>query len=369
MYTSFAIENFRLFDRLTIEPLARVNLIVGKNNAGKTALLEALWLHSGPNNPELGVRLAAFRGIVGPDHRRFMHDLFHKFNPELAISMSAAGTWGESRRVLRIKSQPIEDALRPVPVSGTPLETAATAVSSSLISLDYCDESKQTYASSGWWVKSDDQVVNVAPNVQMAMASAGMASQKARMPIHPSCVFLGSRQRTSHEEDVQRFGEAELAGYADRIVECLKAVDARIQRLTTIAASPAPMVYADVGLSRPVPIGFLGDGMGRFLSMSLAFYQARDGIILLDEVENGLHHSVLKDVWKKLNWLSIEFKVQVFATTHSYECMEAARDAFKDMEDDNLLIHRIGRRENGIVATTYSFEGLDFTLDYGAEIR
>ena len=54
MYTSFSIENFRLFDQLTVEPLARVNLIAGQNNAGKTALLEAIWLHNGQNNPELG---------------------------------------------------------------------------------------------------------------------------------------------------------------------------------------------------------------------------------------------------------------------------------------------------------------------------
>ena len=70
-----------------------------------------------------------------------------------------------------------------------------------------------------------------------------------------------------------------------------------------------------------------------------------------------------------MNWLSLEFNVQVFATTHSYECMEAARDAFKDMEDDNLLIHRISHWEDEIIATTYPFDALDFTLDYGAEMR
>ena len=168
---------------------------------------------------------------------------------------------------------------------------------------------------------------------------------------------------------MQRFGDAELEGYADRIADCLRRVDDRIERLRTIAAPPTPMVYADVGLSRPVPIGFLGDGVGRLFSMALAFHQARDGMILIDEVENGLHHSALKDVWKDLNLLSQEFDVQVFATTHSYECMVAARDAYASMDDDDLCIHRLGLQDERIVATTYPFEALDFTLDYGAEIR
>ena len=103
--------------------------------------------------------------------------------------------------------------------------------------------------------------------------------------------------------------------------------------------------------------------------MSLAFHQARNGMILIDEVENGLHYSVLVDVWRKLNWLSREFNVQVFATTHSYECMEAARDAFKEAEDEDLLIHRISRRDAGIKAATYSFEGLEYNFDLGMELR
>ena len=129
------------------------------------------------------------------------------------------------------------------------------------------------------------------------------------------------------------------------------------------------MIYADVGLSRPVPVGFLGDGVGRLLSMALAFHDARGGMIFIDEVENGLHHSVLEDVWKELNWLSKEFDVQVFATTHSGECMHAARAAFNAMADDTLCIHRLSLQDKKIAATTYSFEDLDFTLDYGAEMR
>ena len=129
------------------------------------------------------------------------------------------------------------------------------------------------------------------------------------------------------------------------------------------------MIYAEIGLPRPVPMGFLGDGIGRLLSMALAFQNASNGMILIDEIENGLHHSALQGVWENLNRLSQRFNVQLFATTHSYECMVAARDAFKSMEQEDLHIHRLNRREGGVDSTTYTFEALDFTLSYGAELR
>lgn len=376
MYTSFSIKNFRCLKDLTIEQLARVNLIAGKNNMGKTALLEALWLHSGPNRPDLGCHLSVFRGIPSEDPGRLLNDLFYDFDPEHPITLSATGNGNVGHGTLNITSQPRD---RTVVTTGPATNGAAaprgsqeadvSAVSSTEIVLDYTDETGQNYISSGWWARSEGPSVPLGRIWQMMMAGEGFESQSARMPTRPNSVFLGARQRTAADEDVRRFGEVELEGYADRIAGCLKMVDARIKRLTTIAALPMPMVYADVGLRRPVPIGFLGDGVGRFLSMALAFHQARDGVILIDEVENGLHYSVLQDVWKNLDLLSREFNVQVFATTHSYECMVAARDAFKDATDTNFSIHRLELQDKQIKATTYPFDALDFTLDYGAEIR
>ena len=301
MYTSFTIENFRLFDRLTIEPLARVNLIVGKNDAGKTALLEALWLHSGPNNPELGVRISSFRGIDGLNPNRLLHDIFYDFDAGREITLAAEGTWGDSPRTLRITSEPTDGSIIPFqPASAvTPppgWQTAGTSeMSGSEIVFQYTNEAGKLYTSAGRWAKIELKPPDMLPNLP-TMATEGMTFEQARMSALPTAVFIGARQRRGPADDVIRFGEVELAGYADEIVNCLAQVDHRIKRLTTIAAPPSPMIYADVGLSRPVPMGFLGDGIGRFLSMALAFHQARGGTMLIDEVENGLHQSVLVDV-------------------------------------------------------------------------
>ena len=376
MYTSFAIENFRCFEKLTVEPLARVNLICGENNTGKTALLEALWLHSGPNAPDLGLRLNGFRGIARPDPRRLLHDLFNNFDPQRAISMMATGDWIGRSRTLKIKSLPrnAEVFVPQTPeeqslIGGVPRETNVSAVSDTEIVLDYTDEHSKNFISTGRWEISEAPLPNGMPSVPFAPTIQGVAMNRASMPPRPSCVFLSARHRNRPEEEVARFGNVVLEGFHDSIVNCLKAVDHRIERLTTIATPPAPMIYAEIGLERPVPMGFLGDGVGRLLSMSLAFRDAENGIVLIDEVENGLHHSALRGVWQNLNRLSHRFSVQVFATTHSYECMVAARDAFAAAEQQDLHIHRLARRDGGIIATTYPFEPLNFTFSYGAEVR
>jgi len=74
-----------------------VNLIAGKNNVGKTALLEALWLHQGGNNPELGIKIDEMRGIPIFSADEFLWDLFREFDPDIEIELSSRDEDGNVR--------------------------------------------------------------------------------------------------------------------------------------------------------------------------------------------------------------------------------------------------------------------------------
>ena len=107
--------------------------------------------------------------------------------------------------------------------------------------------------------------------------------------------------------------------------------------------------------------------------MVLAFHNAQDGAILIDEIENGLHYSKLPEVWKTIDWLSREFNVQVFATTHSYECIVAAHSAFKQAElDHDFSLLRLQRnlRTGQIECIAYDDkEALDYAMEFEREVR
>ena len=101
--------------------------------------------------------------------------------------------------------------------------------------------------------------------------------------------------------------------------------------------------------------------------------RAKDGLLLVDEIENGLHYSKLHEVWKTIDWLSREFNVQVFATTHSYECVVAAHAAFKFAKlDDDFSLMRLqrNRRTGQIESIAYDDkDALDYAMEYEREVR
>ena len=98
MYTSFTIENFRCFENLTVGPLARVNLIAGQNNVGKTALLEALWLLSHPTAPRNALRITPWRDLADDGRGEFFADLFPGYDTGLTIVLQTGGTQGQGFR-------------------------------------------------------------------------------------------------------------------------------------------------------------------------------------------------------------------------------------------------------------------------------
>ena len=111
--------------------------------------------------------------------------------------------------------------------------------------------------------------------------------------------------------------------------------------------------------------------MARLSSIALAIGSTRNGVVLVDEIENGLHHSVMKKVWGGIAQFAREFNVQVFATTHSWECIRSAHEAFSEDELYDFRLHRLERIKDtdDVRAVTYDQETLDIALKKELEVR
>ena len=104
-------------------------------------------------------------------------------------------------------------------------------------------------------------------------------------------------------------------------------------------------------------------------SLILAIADAENGIVLIDDIDHGLHTSVLEGVWQSISRVSREFNTQVFATTHSWECVVAAHEAFsKDLAYD-FRLHRLDRVNGDIKAVTYEQEELESAIGLQWEVR
>ena len=110
--------------------------------------------------------------------------------------------------------------------------------------------------------------------------------------------------------------------------------------------------------------------MSRLLSHLLAIAEAKNGIALLDEIENGLHYAALPGVWKAIADAARRSNTQVFATTHSLECVSAAHEAFKESDTYDLRVHRIDLEDDGMHrVATFDEENLETALDQNWEVR
>ncbi len=355
----FEISAFRTFDHLTLGGLRRVNLIAGQNNVGKTALLEALWQFSGPNQPDIGLRLDQFRGIHWIEEDYLFANLFHGRDTSKPIELRAHGDASVTPRVLRIETRTRTTSRTPLNGNG-----ASEAIMPTLVDrphelvLTYEDGSAE-YESRGWF----------EPSRTPAGVQNSFETQRHQIPGGLVAAYFSPSHRNPSQEDADRLGRLQVRDADAMVVDALRPFEPQLQRLVTVSVSGIPVIHADLGQNRLIPMGLLGDGMQRLLSLTLAFDVASGGMILVDEIENGIHHSKLDYLWRAISVFSMRFDVQVFATTHSAECVSAAHEAFEHEDHYDFRLIRLDRLNGATVAKSFDRSTLGTAIEADFEVR
>ena len=113
-----------------------------------------------------------------------------------------------------------------------------------------------------------------------------------------------------------------------------------------------------------------GDGLKHFLHIVLALLVNKNNVIYLDEIENGIHYTNLDKLWEIILAISKEQNVQVFATTHSKECIESyARVAKKLEETDIKFLSLYRNKENVLKSITFDYEKIQDRIELGLDNR
>ena len=120
---------------------------------------------------------------------------------------------------------------------------------------------------------------------------------------------------------------------------------------------------------RPVPLRSLGEGAQRLFDVGLGLANSRDGFLLIDEAENGIHHTVQRDYWRMVFQTAHESNVQVFATTHSWDCVRGFAQAAGENEDVEGVLVRLEKEEDGLRAVRYSERRLKIAAEQRIEVR
>ena len=143
-----------------------------------------------------------------------------------------------------------------------------------------------------------------------------------------------------------------------------------MQGLTLIPLNDVPIIHARLkGVNRPIPIQLMGEGLNRMLGLFLAMNDARGGLVLIDEIENGLYAPYQGEVFASLVRLAAVYDVQVFATTHSYEFLERAHNSIAEDFENDIVYYRIDRGGSHLRSVRFDRKRLETALHYNMEIR
>jgi hypothetical protein len=329
LYPSLRIQNFRCLEDLELKDLARVNLLGGQNNIGKTAVLEAILLHSGNFRPELILRQLPH---LKPD----LEGLFYKYDRAEAIRIDNGLDIKLSICIrfldkidLTLTSEELMIAFRASKYLPKDTPSMNPIYGQEALELVYSQNDGQPYRGAIFQVRADN------PGVQSIVPV-----------LRPRPIFFIARpEDDDHKEFYALFSQLVLDGQRGRLVESLQILEPRLKHLE--AAFEA--TYADIGLKRPLPVATMGLGMNRLMNFVLAIASAAGGAVLIDEIETGLHYSSMAKVWQVLHQAAKEFDVQIFATSHSSEMIKAAHEAFSQEGDYDFRYYLLAKNREGRV--------------------
>lgn len=360
---SFQAKGFRAFRDLRIERLGRVNLIVGKNNVGKSSLLEALQIYAVRGYPSVIWEQISTRdeGVPPPlvaqgsDPAQLLHalqflfndrpDLFRRHKTELQL-----GPLGSDRDRLNIAVQQVPTREGLERRTGDDELAGVVAEEAPVLAVRLGRQHSVLYAL--------DQ-------------SYGLRFGKR--PFSPLTNAYVSPSGLSNVRLSEWWDGILLTDFERDVIDGLRLVAPGVEALAFLGdpllpRERVPMVRISHA-SQPVPLRSLGDGMVRALGLVLALVNARDGILLIDEIENGLHYLMLPKLWRTIFDTARRLNVQVFATSHSWDCIQAFQQvAEEDTEAEGMLI-RLEAKQGGIVATVFDEGELETATRERIEVR
>lgn len=381
MFDALTISGYRGFDRLEMPDLGRINLLVGKNNSGKTSVLEAMSLLASGYDPAALIRVAiqrsemAFQEVPQGQGQAVRSDidishLFHghELHSGTAFEIAAqrAGDEGQPSVTYVIRDvNPADVHPHYLATHGIMANPLAGPYIGLAIRAGDVEEAFSTIPLSKRLLRPEDlQTLNNLRRGQRATETYQI------VPTYS----LSQMELTAAWNNVVLTDQERL------VTEALQYLEPRIERIAAVPSTVMPFFSTQgvsrggfkvklAGTSEPVPIGSLGDGMWRMLALAIVIIRAKDGLLLVDEIDTGLHYSVMEHLWAFIRNTSKTFNVQVFATTHSYDCVHSlAAICGREMTSaDEVTIQRL--EAGNPQAIRYSAEEIASAARHSIEMR
>jgi hypothetical protein len=360
MIKSLQIENFRCFQKLNIDDLGFVNVLVGENAGGKTSLLEAIFLPGG--NYDLIFRLKNWRGLNAgvafarskTEYESLWRDSFFRFSQEKPIKISLSGS-PENKRTLRIYYDPAPNQLQIFPPDkqrAGDIEPDSSAIVP--ITFEITDANGNVF--------KNQPVVHASGQI-IATGSGGVPTSKI--------VFFVSNILADASYSAGLYSQLGVRNEEHKVKEILRRVFPQISDLSLFQVGTGGLsIYCTVpNLSEKLPVGLVSSGIHKLLAILLGIASNQNGAVLIDEIENGFHYSVLHKVWEAILEFRQAYNVQLFISSHSKEFLASLGTFAKESPEKFRLLRAESLEDGSHTVRVFSGEDFEAALETDSEFR
>ena len=361
---SLHIDNFKNLKSLRIDRLSRVNLIVGKNNVGKSTLLEAISIYLANASEEHLRKLLANRGediVTSSDidaktiksHYLSLFnnrkEVYNRFDNSIVISDKVIDESVFIQQVYVVETTEVSD-------DGKRRQFVKVMYEDNMPK----DLSSFTYISSGLWIATKKYEFLIRYDNHQVPTTL----------VKDRCPFQYVHTIDFNTDDnAILFDKVAMTSEEKYIIQALNIINPNIEKLNflnsdDIKGRRIPLV--SIGDKR-YRLSSMGDGINRILTIILALLNCKDGVLLLDEFETGLHYSVQDQLWEIIFMLSEKLNVQVFVTTHSNDCVSSF--ARTNKQGVGQLIRLVNHNGDIVPTILDDIEELRFASDNSVEMR
>ena len=358
MITALEVSRYRGFVDYSVDQICPVNLFVGKNNVGKSSLLEAAQL-SASSDPFSALVWNTLRrressqrwydASTNPPRWMQLTDLNHVFHGHSirtgTVTLTAAGAG-----VTQFSISALSNEQPPLPIASVKVARPESLVFT--VSRDRSLLGHYEVTADGYFVDEPRRRNLVHGNDNTLFVTPDSFTYETLYALWGAVI--------------QNAGEESL-------IRSLRILEPGVNGVFFLPATlgesaPGGILIGRNGTERN-PIGTYGDGMRRLLTLAMAFANVSEGMLLVDEVDTGLHYSVMTDLWRLIMESSRSLGTQVFATTHSLDCVRGLHQALIQEPElcSRVAIHKIDSRLD--CAVTFTGQKLIEALDADLELR
>ncbi len=352
-FKNIEIKHFRGIEHLKIDDFSRVNVFLGQNSSGKSSVLECLLLMMGMSNPDLPQNINTIRSrnfSSFADLGYMFHNYDIKVKPEISSDL-----FDNTKRHLSLELTYIFDENSPANLQNGQIPTSETKTFLNTLKMLFDVESGQ---------KNTQHECSLTVNQQGLISNKKLAEGYLEKN---SVAFLSSDLAAGNPaNDLVELAKRRLK---DIITERMKNFDSRITALEILNN----VAYIGLeGINQLLAVNMQGDGLRRYLNIVAASANPTNNILLIDEIENGLHYSAYKKLWEAIFSLATTTNKQVFITTHSKETLSRLNEMLEEHPEyqQEMRLYTLAKTpKKGHQAYKYTYEGLSGACENDVELR